>query len=616
MKAWACLLATVVAACSSGAPAPGTQRRQPPNPWSDARLAPVLEAQDHRDGKALLVLLRDSTSVVRQAAAMAFASVQDTTARADLLAALGDSSADVRIAAAWALSFIPDSTVAAALAMVARTDTTAEGSLRIAAFHAWKAARAHRAAEVLQRLAMGRGEERAIVADALRRMPMAELKPVEPAYLKALQREEDRGVKLLLLAGMKNFSDVAAQELVLKELRNTEPEVRVAALRAYVAMVDTKAASALYRAVRDSVPAVRGEAVEGLGRLESVDGGSCLVLGRESKEAMLQAALFGLALHHGSPTVRGVADSLLKAMWAASTGPYVRAALINARAWEVGVDTLLAWMQGARPAIERQAAFSSAMTQVREQMERSRYPSRKEQYAGLVRVIRAAFTTGDAGLIASAMEEVAKVDASVIAEALDPAMERGLSQRLHPIQDLEARQLLAQLVAKRDGRPGPVHQAPPWNHPIRMKSLRGLEQGARYRIVTNKGEVVIALEPDAAPGTCVAFDSLVTAGFYNGKYFHRVVPNFVAQGGCPRGDGYGAMDWTLRTEVGWHGFSTGAVGMASAGKDTESCQFFITLAPAPHLDGRYTRFAHVVSGMDVAQKLVVGDEISRVVPMP
>jgi cyclophilin family peptidyl-prolyl cis-trans isomerase len=108
----------------------------------------------------------------------------------------------------------------------------------------------------------------------------------------------------------------------------------------------------------------------------------------------------------------------------------------------------------------------------------------------------------------------------------------------------------------------------------------------------------------------------VTAGYYNGKYFHRIVPDFVAQAGCPRGDGYGAMDWTLRTEVGLSGFVTGAVGLASAGKDTESCQFFIMLAPAPHLDGRYTRFAHVVSGMDVAQRLVVGDRMISVERLP
>ncbi|MCC6655380.1 MAG: peptidylprolyl isomerase [Flavobacteriales bacterium] len=158
----------------------------------------------------------------------------------------------------------------------------------------------------------------------------------------------------------------------------------------------------------------------------------------------------------------------------------------------------------------------------------------------------------------------------------------------------------------------PVHASPPFNHPIDSVRLAHITTGTRYRIVTSHGSVVVELEPEAAPGSCVAFDSLVSAGYYNGKFFHRVVPDFVAQGGCPRGDGYGGMPWSLRTEVGLQGFTTGAVGLASAGKDTESCQFFIMLADAPHLDGRYTRFAHVVSGMDVAWKLRVGDGIQQV----
>jgi cyclophilin family peptidyl-prolyl cis-trans isomerase len=183
---------------------------------------------------------------------------------------------------------------------------------------------------------------------------------------------------------------------------------------------------------------------------------------------------------------------------------------------------------------------------------------------------------------------------------------------LHPIRDLETLQLLDAAIAKRDGKPAPTHRSPPFNHPIDKARLSGLNPEQRYRIATNQGDVVIALETDMAPGSCVAFDSLVSAGYYNGKYFHRVVADFVAQGGCPRGDGYGAMDWTLRTELGLDGFTTGAIGLASAGKDTESCQFFFMLADAPHLDGRYTRFAHVESGMEVVWRLRVGDVMQRV----
>jgi cyclophilin family peptidyl-prolyl cis-trans isomerase len=304
--------------------------------------------------------------------------------------------------------------------------------------------------------------------------------------------------------------------------------------------------------------------------------------------------------------------ALLESLWQQPADPYVRAALVDARADAVGLDTLIAWMQCPWPAVARQAAFAEAVKHVRATMMHVRYASRKGQYAQLARVLHAAFDTGDAGLIAAAADELLKEQPDVIATVLDSATEAKARAVLHPIRDLETLQELDQVVAKRDGLPTPLHQSPPFNHPIDRARLATLKNGKEYRITTTKGDIVIAIEPDAAPGTCTAFDSLVTSGFYNGKYFHRVVPDFVAQGGCPRGDGYGAMDWTMRTEVGLEGFDTGAVGIASSGRDTESCQFFFMLAPAPHLDGRYTRFAHVLSGMAVAQRLVIGDRMTSV----
>jgi cyclophilin family peptidyl-prolyl cis-trans isomerase len=90
---------------------------------------------------------------------------------------------------------------------------------------------------------------------------------------------------------------------------------------------------------------------------------------------------------------------------------------------------------------------------------------------------------------------------------------------------------------------------------------------------------------------------------------HRVVPNFVIQDGCPRGDGVGGPAFTIGSELGPLYYEEGSVGMASAGKDTEGSQWFITHSPTPHLDGRYTIFAKVVEGMDVVHKIEIGDKI-------
>jgi cyclophilin family peptidyl-prolyl cis-trans isomerase len=116
-----------------------------------------------------------------------------------------------------------------------------------------------------------------------------------------------------------------------------------------------------------------------------------------------------------------------------------------------------------------------------------------------------------------------------------------------------------------------------------------------------------------APASVANFVKLSRSGYFNGKIFHRVVPNFVVQTGCARGDGYGGMDFSIRSELSpAHFESEGFVGMASAGLHTEAAQWFITQSPAMHLDSNYTIFAKIVSGMNVVYELGVGDAIQSV----
>lgn len=132
-------------------------------------------------------------------------------------------------------------------------------------------------------------------------------------------------------------------------------------------------------------------------------------------------------------------------------------------------------------------------------------------------------------------------------------------------------------------------------------------------IITDKGNIKLHLLKNIAPATVLNFVRLGKSEFFNGKNFHRVVPNFVIQGGCPRGDGYGSMDYTIRSETPQIYYNKGGmVGMASSGNHTESCQFFITHSATPHLDGNYTIFAEVVSGMEVVDAIQIGDKIQRI----
>lgn len=132
------------------------------------------------------------------------------------------------------------------------------------------------------------------------------------------------------------------------------------------------------------------------------------------------------------------------------------------------------------------------------------------------------------------------------------------------------------------------------------------------RLETSRGTVVIELLGSEAPGTVANFISLARRGYYNGLSFHRVVADFVVQGGDPRGDGWGGPGYAIRCEYNPLRYDRGMVGMALAGKDTGGSQFFITHSPQPHLNGRYTIFGRVSEGMDVVDQIQVGDLINEI----
>ncbi|MCP4567800.1 MAG: peptidylprolyl isomerase [FCB group bacterium] len=131
-------------------------------------------------------------------------------------------------------------------------------------------------------------------------------------------------------------------------------------------------------------------------------------------------------------------------------------------------------------------------------------------------------------------------------------------------------------------------------------------------INTDRGPIEIELFYDQAPMTVNNFVSLTENDFYDDRVFHRVVPNFVIQDGCPRGDGWGGPGYAIRCEYNRLTYATGMVGMALSGKDTGGSQYFITLSPQPHLDARYTIFGRVLSGMNYARQMVRGDRIDSV----
>jgi cyclophilin family peptidyl-prolyl cis-trans isomerase/HEAT repeat protein len=145
------------------------------------------------------------------------------------------------------------------------------------------------------------------------------------------------------------------------------------------------------------------------------------------------------------------------------------------------------------------------------------------------------------------------------------------------------------------------------------RALSRIGKNVRAVVTTSKGSFTMELLPEAAPLTVDNFVQLAERGYYRNVTIHRVVPNFVIQDGDPRGDGNGGPGYQIRCEINQLLYDRAMLGMALSGKDTGGSQWFVTHAPQPHLDGGYTVFGRVVTGMNVVDQIVRGDVIQTVV---
>ncbi|HUQ05600.1 MAG TPA: peptidylprolyl isomerase [Kofleriaceae bacterium] len=222
-------------------------------------------------------------------------------------------------------------------------------------------------------------------------------------------------------------------------------------------------------------------------------------------------------------------------------------------------------------------------------------------------VVRLQSATGDAELATALLGAIgaAKLDALPACQAM----------RTDPSSPLRAaaRECVKQLVGE---DPGPaVPSAAPATPPV--DPLASLSGPKRWKLTTTQGDITIALAGELAPWHVAAIQELTHEGFYDGTLFHRVVPDFVVQGGDPSGSGWGGPGFTLPAEPGSRidspapEYVPGAIGVADAGKDTGGSQWFAMHGRAPHLDGRYTWIGTIVEGADVADRLQIGDRIVR-----
>lgn len=131
-------------------------------------------------------------------------------------------------------------------------------------------------------------------------------------------------------------------------------------------------------------------------------------------------------------------------------------------------------------------------------------------------------------------------------------------------------------------------------------------------VMENGKEILLELFEKDAPNTVANFVKLAKEGFYDGLTFHRVIPGFVAQGGCPVGNGTGGPGYTIDCEINPNKHERGTLAMAHAGRNTGGSQFYICYEPQPHLDGQHTVFGKVIEGMEVVDEFRGHDRIKSV----
>ncbi|KAA9332245.1 hypothetical protein F0P96_12240 [Hymenobacter busanensis] len=634
-----------VAACTSSRP---TSSTAPLNQFAaDSTLRRIAEAQDQRQTATLRPFLHHPKPRYRRAAALAFASVQDRAALPDLLGTLSDANVEVRTAAAYALGQTADSAAAPALASQLGTETDALARryelealgrcvgqttlpllLRLPAApdtltlvgQSWGLYRAGlrgitSEAAVRRTVSLLAATQpvgaRLAAANALSRTPRLDLTQYETpltAAATADPRYAVRSAATTALGKVKSTTLAGTLSSILR--RDADYRVRVSALRAMKTGMYTQVKEAAWAALDDANAQVSVTAAEFFLAQATGETGK-LFLDRAARISnwRTRSVLLAAALHHAGTEEKPSIRQAIEQRYTAATDAYERAFLLKA----LGEDpAAYAFIEQATFAPKQVPVISTygieALVALRSL---AGFPAAQQPL--FVSTLEKALASNDVALIGTAAGALKEPKLDLRRDFRNLALLRTAQQRIALPRDIEAWQALQQALDYLENKaaPTPLPSAAA-QHPIDWALVQTVPSAQRAMVHTSRGDVVLRLLVEDAPGSVASFVQLVRQDFYANKNFHRVVPNFVAQGGCPRGDGWGGTDYTLRSEFADLHYGEGAVGLASAGKDTESCQWFITHSPTPHLDGRYTIFAQVERGMDVVHRLDIGDEIRSV----
>ena len=375
---------------------------------------------------------------------------------------------------------------------------------------------------------------------------------------------------------------------VLK-VRGVHPGIRAEAVRAIGALETPESTEVLLDLLSDRVPEIRAEALAALARTD---------------HALFLSALSGMDLDRHW-TVRAALATALAGLPVATAAPLLEP-LIEDEDQRVRPAVLAALAKRQTP---KAAAIAFEQLKADDPMVRAAAARAlgelKPEGAAPALVEAARFAVRDSAYDArtAALEALAGFGADVAEPALTAALaDKDWAVRVRAadlLRDLGDTRDLASII-----RPAPTRAgAPIWEAP----GVVAPPVSTHLYIDTDRGTIQVELAVLDAPLTVHAFGELARHGYFGGVPVHRVVSNFVIQDGDPRGDGTGGPGYTMRDEINQRPYLRGTVGMALDWADTGGSQFFITHSPQPHLDGRYTVFGQVVTGLEVVDALEEGD---------
>jgi peptidyl-prolyl cis-trans isomerase B (cyclophilin B) len=436
--------------------------------------------------------------------------------------------------------------------------------------------------------------------------------PAEREALERLARDEGAWARLFALRGLGKIADPASIPAVAKALSDGGHAVRVEAVRAMAAIES--------RVRRQTPAAVGASGARGLLPASLAEDPShhvraayarALRSGVGRPEGVLEMLVEDRSILVRAEAVVSLADPIRSRQWLYDANPHLRAAGARVLPLEGSLDGDVHAKQAAAEAlgtVNAEAAFRRLCELL------------QHDIAVRWMAAEALGARGDA----RAIPELAKLLESDRTLSLEPAIEA--LERLKAAEPLARHAWLLPepygALARRahfrlTGREAPelsiLDRPIILPHPkvaVEYRYPHAPREGkVRLELRHRKGRLVMELDRSAAPDHVENAVQLARKGYFNGLTWHRVESNFVLQGGCPRGDGFGDPGWRILDEINPLKHTRGAVGMSKMIKDTGDSQFYITLVPAPHLDGRYTVFGYVVEGMDVVDRIDLGDSM-------